>query len=683
MKKTLAFQRKYVISKIVFLLILLALIINTASATIDTTNNEIWYSMDDSNMSGSTVINLVGGTGVNGTETSTTSTTGQFNQARAMNANTDDIEVVDSATYDGGTSISIGFWYKGTDTTAGTNWIQKGGAPTKYQWNIYQGGAGQNVVCAPMDTTGAGVAGAITATAITDGAWHHVACSIEDGVRTRLWIDGANIANSGSWVGTWNTDDTDVMKIGEGLWSSGKVGDYDDFFFYKRLLDTGDIADIIADGNPYPSSSTNFSVTAINAWDGTSLNNFSAYLNSSWFHATNGIINTGINGRLGLEFDIVLNATGYADRTYTAYNTSVDLAAVLYPANSVNITFKYEANGSVADNIDITAEFISDVHSEEANTSTGYLNLTLPYPSSYQIRYEAINYSTRIYTFSLVDGTYNEITLYLPMSNTQNVTISVIDTLNNVIEGATVKVLKYFVTTNSYSQISSQETNFEGKIVESLEIGSEFYQFIIEYDGDTVLTTEPSYIYTTAITLYVDLIANSFNEMFSLYNLYGVIDYTPNQTFTFTFTDGDNLATQGCLYAYRVAWDTFTKVNTSCTAGAAGTASFDVDNTSGYVYLLKGYITKGGEDKYVTNLWFSYADVVDDENSLFLVTILVLVFALIAFWRIEAAVVMTGFSLLLVTIIGIVNIPIVVGVYMFVLSLVVSFIIAKKKGGGE
>jgi len=44
---------------------------------------------------------------------------------------------------------------------------------------------------------------------------------------------------------------------------------------------------------------------------------------------------------------------------------------------------------------------------------------------------------------------------------------------------------------------------------------------------------------------------------------------------------------------------------------------------------------------------------------------------------------MTGFSLLLVTIIGIVNIPIVVGVYMFVLSLVVSFIIAKKKGGGE
>jgi len=136
-----------------------------------------------------------------------------------------------------------------------------------------------------------------------------------------------------------------------------------------------------------------------------------------------------------------------------------------------------------------------------------------------QIRYEAINYKYKNLYFSLVDGTYHELTLYMPMNTTQNVTINVIDTLNNVIEGATVKVLKYFVTTNSYSQISSQETNFEGKIVESLEIGSEFYQFIIEYDGDTVLTSEPSYIYTTAITLYVDLIANSFNEMFSLYNL--------------------------------------------------------------------------------------------------------------------------------------------------------------------
>ena len=660
MNKTLAFL-------ILFMLLCMSFVF--AALADDTISYYALENLTDSTGNGYTLTN-VGATG---------GATGKIDDAYSFDGTND---YMSSAPSFSSNTISISFWAKSDTTNADKVIVMISDGSSNNMFGVYVLSDGTLQVYDRRDGSTYSDGGSSY-----DTGWHHYVIT-HTGSTGTLYKDGSSVLVAAS---DSNSVDWSTLHIGKktdaGIYYFD--GLIDEVIIFDVALTADNVIYLYNSGSPgvaqqYPFYSiAYFYISAVDAWNGSAINTFSAYLNSSWYHTTNGTINTGINISLGLEFDIDLNATGYADRTYTDHNTSVNLPAVLYPANSVNITFKYESNNSVANDINITAEFVSDVHSEEANTSTGYLNLTLPYPSSYQIRYEAINYSTRIYTFSLVDGTYNEITLYLPMSNTQNVTISVIDTLNNVIEGATVKVLKYFVTTNSYSQISSQETNFEGKIVESLEIGSEFYQFIIEYDGDTVLTSEPSYIYTTAITLYVDLIANSFNEMFSLYNLYGVIDYTPNQTFTFTFTDGDNLATQGCLYAYRVAWDTFTKVNTSCTAGAAGTASFDVDNTSGYVYLLKGYITKGGEDKYVTNLWFSYADVVDDENSLFLVTILVLVFALIAFWRIEAAVVMTGFSLLLVTIIGIVNIPIVVGVYMFVLSLVVSFIIAKKKGGGE
>jgi hypothetical protein len=121
-------------------------------------------------------------------------------------------------------------------------------------------------------------------------------------------------------------------------------------------------------------------------------------------------------------------------------------------------------------------------------------------------------------------------------------------------------------------------------------------------------------------------------------------------------------------------------VNSTCTSGASGSITLGVDNTTGYSYIFKGYITKDGVNYYVTNYYYSYGDGYDEDgNGLILIIVLILVFSLVGFWRLEAAVIFGGLSLLLVSIMGIIAIPIAYTVGVFALSLVAAYLISDRR----
>jgi hypothetical protein len=252
------------------------------------------------------------------------------------------------------------------------------------------------------------------------------------------------------------------------------------------------------------------------------------------------------------------------------------------------------------------------------------------------------------------------------------------------VAGATVKVLKYFIASNSFEQVSSSLSNFEGKTVASMELATELYFFIVEIGGTTVLTTIPSYFYSDTINLYTTTAESGFSQLFSILGLYGVITYdNVTRRANFTYTDSDNLATQGCLYAYLISSSERTLVNSSCAGIGAGKTGFNINNVTGS-YELRGYITKDGSDYFVTQKFVGIGvdHSLKGSDGLLLAAMMIGIFFFVGFFAFEVALILVGLSVLIFTIVGMISVPLGYAVPVFVLTLVAAFIISKRRAGG-
>lgn len=367
------------------------------------------------------------------------------------------------------------------------------------------------------------------------------------------------------------------------------------------------------------------------------------------------------------------NVTLPANASNNYYNFS------LYRAQTVSITFLDETTNAVVNTSTITAEFISDDFSYNYTTTNGTLFVDLLAPEAYTIRYGANNYTTRFYSLTIDSGSFNALNLTLcPDTICSAVTITVKDQFDNTLEGAIVKVLKYDVTVNGYTLQEVLTTNFEGQTESNLQINNEYYKFIIEYDGETVLTTLPTYVYGSTITFVVNLGSTGFEEYFSVNDLTGYISEVSDNLYSFTWTDTDNTATQGCVYAYLQTMTATTLYNSTCVSSAAGTTFVSLDNSTGKTYLLYGIVTKDGTDftmdtdivRFDTTL-----PTADSRIDLLILFLLLLAVIFVGVWNPTIAVVLAGTAPFLLVLTGIVNISIGVAGILLILSVIVAYII--------
>ena len=232
----------------------------------------------------------------------------------------------------------------------------------------------------------------------------------------RLFVNDINIYNG---TNDGLTDDNFNISV------SNVYGDNLSIYFY----DFADANKWIVVNELYASgTSLNpnlFGITASDAWNGSAINVFSAYLNSSWYHTTNGTINTGINGSLGLEFDIDLNATGYVDRTYTDHNTSVDLAAVLIPANSVSFYFYDDSFNLLSQEVNSTLD--NGYNSYSFNTSSGDYNLSDVVTGTYNLESITSGYNDVNMFVTMAAGSHQTVNVYFNNLTLANKTFNVFD----------------------------------------------------------------------------------------------------------------------------------------------------------------------------------------------------------------------------------------------------------------
>lgn len=547
----------------------------------------------------------------------------------------------------------------------------------KFQFKVYDGGAERVLDFTP-----------------STGQWYHIVGTQSSSNGMTLYVNGVDTGDGSSYT-SFPASSSTANLVGA-MTSSLYFYDglIDEIKIFEKELNSTDVANIYNYG--YITGAPPLSNFTIKAEDylGNSLNSFTANVSGTMYNTTVGLLTTSLLNNDTSLHTIVVDSENYSSVTYNNYNLTLNLQVVLYPENTVNITFLYEENNTLADNINITIEFISDSFSVETNTSNGTIEYKLGYPDDYIIRFSTFNNITninlsRIYTFRLDDDTYDDLTLYIPRTSSDLVEINVFDSFQYPLVGGgavgvVVKVLKYFVESNSYIQISSQETNFEGQITEYLDLGTSFYKFIVEYDDKVVLTTGSTYIYESPVNLYATTLESGFNTLFAITGFYGVIDHnTSSNVLTYTWDDNDNLATRGCLYVYRTNTLNTVLVNNSCVSGAAGSLNIVVASINGS-YEAKGYITKAGQEYYITQKYFNIGgtETFNDNNSLLLVAFFVITMFFIGYFALELAMVLSGVAVLFTSITGLFSIGLGVAIPVFVLSLVLAFIISRYRRGG-
>lgn len=399
---------------------------------------------------------------------------------------------------------------------------------------------------------------------------------------------------------------------------------------------------------------------------GAAINNFTINITSLTDTSDNQSLNTTsgsitFNVTQNFNYSVWIDAPGYEIKTenVTVNTWTVNQTFTLYTTNSLSITFKDEETGAVVNNV--TAELISDVFSANYTTTNGTLYLDLLSPVLYAIRYVSTSYTERFYYFNLQNRTHTNLTLYLVAnSSATDVTATVYDEGNHVVEDAYIKVLRYDIVTNSYIVQEIRKTNFEGEAVLHLILSDEFYKFIIEYPQGTVKKeTSPTYIFATTLTLQIllgeDVAEDFYNSEDVSYTL-AFNDATNN--FRYTYSDANNIVSQGCLEVFIINASTGTTAyNSSCTSSSSATILVGVANTTGTTYEAKAYVTLDGTKYYLTSLTYSFDEAsVFGTYGIFLCIIITIVFLFVGIWSKAVALVLLPLPTLLFSVANIIDV---------------------------
>lgn len=422
-----------------------------------------------------------------------------------------------------------------------------------------------------------------------------------------------------------------------------------------------------------------FTNTTIDTFNVT-VTNTALSLNETYTTTTSNI-NTTLD--IGYSYNVTIYAEGYAivttqiplvnDTTYTFR---------LFTTNSIYMLFYDVSDLTLINDTNITVDLISDDFGTQTSTSNGTLYVDLLTPSTYTIRFNADGYAEGSYVTTVQNRSNQTLSLYLQNSSTSsNVTITIIDQTANTLENANIKVLKYVPSTGNYNQVASGLTNFAGQKIFPLELGTEFYKFIVEYPvGTVVLTTNPTYVYSTSLTLQAQLVGQIAQGFFRLNDItYEHTFNTATDNFRFTYSDANNVVSEACVEVYRRLSTGNEFFDSSCNTGASGTILVSVDAINGSTYLSKAYVTYGdGETIFISELEYRYNEsTLDTNTALLIVILLTATFALMGAWSPSVAAIITPLPILITSMIGIIALNPTIGIALELLGVIIAYLVRR------
>lgn len=276
------------------------------------------------------------------------------------------------------------------------------------------------------------------------------------------------------------------------------------------------------------------------------------------------------------------NITLPANSSTNTYNFSV------YLTNTINMTFYDEITESII-NETVTLQVISDSFAQNYtinSTQTSGFNVSLLSPNQYTLRYSAPSYTQRDYYINLTNGTYNNIDLYLLDTTTANDVIATVETTGSIrVEGAIIKLLRYYVTCNCFKIVQMSTTSGEGQSLFWVQPLQGYYKWSVDYQGSNkFLSATSQQIVSDTVFFSISLQDDFYQSFAALTGMTNILTYnTTSGVMEYSYSDPSGLTTQGCLnvrYVNGTNWDE----RESCVSGSSGSVILILNNNTQYRY---------------------------------------------------------------------------------------------------
>lgn len=332
--------------------------------------------------------------------------------------------------------------------------------------------------------------------------------------------------------------------------------------------------------------------------------------------------------------------------TYAQFaNYSLDNCTV-NPYLTMNISFYDENSTEINIDYETTITYwISEGNIQNFSTSIDSINYTELCLSHYDINFTAdmqIEYTDslgNIYTYFGNDMTLNtdvqELNLYTQTGATQ-VLFTVLDTNSDPIDEAYIHILKYNVGTGTYTTTEVLKTDTQGQAVGNIVLATTFYNFLIYYKGQLMLTESAVKLISTTRTFTINLLGRDWYNDFDTTLGVNTNLYYNNQTYNFVYTWSDPSSSmhQGCLRVDKQNDSGRYNLSSQCTESTSSSIVYNTgEPENGTSYIGTGYLKYDNE--IITDVvWYTVQKVrsffrLDPMGSLFIAMIFCLTMFLI------------------------------------------------------
>jgi len=312
--------------------------------------------------------------------------------------------------------------------------------------------------------------------------------------------------------------------------------------------------------------------------------------------------------------------TGLLSYTQEVLNIGIDNCST-YTTQALNYSIRNESDNSLFSG-DVDAAFrvwVNNANSYKAFNLSWHSGETFGVcinPSGLNVSYYTqleyvANGQTKTYYINdaNLDNVTNFIDLYIADGTTQ-VTFTVIDENDNIVEGAFINVLSYDLGTDSFKTTEIIETDSNGKAVASIILNTQFYKFLITLNDEVVLSTSPTKITSTTQTFQI-LLGTDYLSTFTTFNNVACSMSFDNASkgFSYTFIDSTSTAVSACLEIVRSTLNSETVINSSCIDSAAGTINMFInEDTQDYTYYARGLVDIDGNEFICADRSVSFED---------------------------------------------------------------------------
>ena len=340
--------------------------------------------------------------------------------------------------------------------------------------------------------------------------------------------------------------------------------------------------------------------------------------------------------------NVIDDCTLYSEKIITFIGKNEEVSGEVNMSLDIMIKYTSPDNISIINNVSFIFRDAFNYSICTNTNQTFFLDSIMEYG-------DGTTYTDRKYylnNLSVNTGSPSEVFLYhLNNSKASEIVFTVFDkTTGDRINGAFIKILRYYPGGNVLRVVEIAKTDEVGQTLGKMVLADVFYKFIIEKPAGTVrLDTGVLRILSLTRSFGISFIEDVLDTWDKIQGVSTSVTCTKGtQTCRLTWSDSSNIVRDAKLEVWRTTGLADALLSTQTTTAAAGTISYTiVEDTDGMAYTAKGFIESNtGTSLYgvgIAGLIFSgnpfFTDPAHRAASLFplFLLVVVIVFALIDF----------------------------------------------------